>query len=147
MRTSLTEYLNVVKQKFESFVTSLIKKDAKSFIKNSDQLLHLFWQCWHICECTIWQASQYNFMNYHLNSSLWITVKHNTVTVNLMLNSVWNLADALTGFEFNFVYFQHFCKSLRLTALSTLIWDNYAELIEKKAHHFKSVFEDVYLWL
>jgi len=64
-----------------------------------------------------------------------------------MLDSAWNLAGALTGFGFDPVYFQHFRKSPRPTALSTLIRDAYAESIGEEPRRFESVSEGVHLWL
>lgn len=74
-------------------------------------------------------------------------VKRGAAAVGLMLDSPWNLAGALTGFEFDSVYFQHFCKSPRSTALFTLIGDAYTESIDEEPRRFESISEGVHLWL
>ena len=74
-------------------------------------------------------------------------VKRGAAVVGLMLDSVWTLAGALTGFEFDPVYYQNFRKSLRPTALSTLIRDACAESIGEEPRCFESISEGVHLWL
>jgi hypothetical protein len=74
-------------------------------------------------------------------------VRQNAFAVGLMLDSAWNVAGALTGFDFEPVYFRQFRRNPRPTALSETIRDCYAESTGEEPRPFKLLSNAVHRWL
>jgi len=74
-------------------------------------------------------------------------VRQNTFAVGLTLDSAWNVAGALTGFDFEPVYFRQFRRNPRPTALSETIRDCYAESTSEEPCPFRLLSNAVHRWL